>query len=148
MLVCNGKLQDLASKFAKLNNSQLDDKKEPQIIICSNIPSFAIDCCDNLGLTPPTNANTQIITNIITRHILERVLKCQKSQNDNIVLLCTRKVFKKSILSKAYGCVQFHYTASSSEDWNTLLEYRWNAFEKSERENNKTMCNILYNKDE
>ncbi|RIB25756.1 hypothetical protein C2G38_2138625 [Gigaspora rosea] len=238
-LVSNGNLRDLASKFAELNNSHLDDKKEARIIIRSDVPSFAIDCCDNPGLTP-TNANTQKITDNITRRTLEKVLERQKSQNDSIVLLCISAKFLENLswprhmdliekingenliilvtridqinvsgisqeirgrilsggdfrsqgtsnnnASKSKGkksnnnssnsepliCnswnvlefirskieqqayphnfpkgVQFHYTASSSEDWNVLLEDGWNAFEKSERENNEAMYETLHNK--
>ncbi|CAG8790345.1 20483_t:CDS:1, partial [Racocetra persica] len=86
-LVHNGTLQDLTTEFTTLNASNLDDKKDARIIIHSNIPSFAIDCCDNPGLTP-TNANVQMITDSITRRTLEKVLERQKSQNDSIVLLC------------------------------------------------------------
>ncbi|CAG8757457.1 12639_t:CDS:1, partial [Dentiscutata heterogama] len=241
VLFRNGNLRDLTSEFTKLNNSRLDDTKEARIVIRSNVPSFAIDCCDNPGLTP-TNAETQKITDNITRHTLKKVLERQKSQNDSIVLLCISAKFlenlswprhmdliekingenliilvtrmdqinvsgiaqeirdrklsggdfgsqgtnnnnsnkskgKKSnnnlsnsepircsswnilefirskIEQQANSCsfpdgVQFHYTASSSENWETLLKHGWNAFEESERENNEKMCEILCDKDE
>ncbi|CAG8780381.1 43656_t:CDS:2, partial [Gigaspora margarita] len=208
-LVSNSNLQDLTSKFTKIDNSHLDNKKEARIIICSNILSFAIDCCDNPGLIP-TNISTQKNTNNIICRTLEKVLERQKLQNDSIVLLCILAKFLENLSwprqmdliekingenliilvtrmdqinvskisqeiknSEPFSCnswnvlkfirskieqqahphhfpkgVQFHYTASSSENWNILLEYRWNAFEKSERKNNETMCNILCNKDE
>ncbi|CAG8608210.1 11407_t:CDS:2 [Dentiscutata erythropus] len=240
VLFRNGNLQDLTSEFTRLNNSSLDDKKEARIIIRSNVPSFAIDCCDNPGLTPK-NIETQKITDNITRHTLEKVLERQKSQNDSIVLLCISAKFIENLswtrhielIEKINGenliilvtrmdqinvsgiaqeirdriltggdfvrpgkidnnsnkskgkksnnnltnsepirCsswnilefirskieqlaernfsngVQFHYTASSSENWETLLEHGWKKFEESERKNNKDMIEILCDKDE
>ncbi|CAG8636540.1 5221_t:CDS:1 [Ambispora leptoticha] len=83
----DGTLQDLTREFTKLNKERMDDKKDARIIIHSNIPSFAIDCCDNPGLTP-TSAETQKITDNITRRTLEMVLERQKSKNDSVVVLC------------------------------------------------------------
>ncbi|CAG8604596.1 1533_t:CDS:1 [Diversispora eburnea] len=86
-LVKDGTLQDLTNKFTKLNEKHMDDVKDARIVIHSNIPSFAIDCCDNPGLTP-VNAEIQKTTDGITRRTLEKVLERQKLQNDSIVVLC------------------------------------------------------------
>ncbi|CAG8551267.1 31866_t:CDS:2 [Racocetra persica] len=90
-LLHGGNLQALSEKFIRLNNS-MDDTVEARIIIRSDIPSFAIDCCDNPGLTP-VNETIQKITDNITRKTLERVLERQKSKNDSIVLLCVSALF-------------------------------------------------------
>ncbi|RHZ44649.1 hypothetical protein Glove_714g30 [Diversispora epigaea] len=86
-LVRDGTLQDLTTEFTKLNERHIEDTKDARIIIHSNIPSFAIDCCDNPGLTP-TNPEIQKTTDNITRRTLEKVLERQESQNDSVVLLC------------------------------------------------------------
>ncbi|CAG8478159.1 12758_t:CDS:2, partial [Racocetra persica] len=90
-LLHGGTLQELTEKFTRINNN-MDDTVEARIIIHSDIPSFAIDCCDNPGLTP-INERTQTITDNITRHTLERVLERQKSNNDSIVVLCVSSLF-------------------------------------------------------
>ncbi|CAG8696826.1 15626_t:CDS:1, partial [Acaulospora colombiana] len=85
--VRDGTLQELTREFTKLNKDRMDDRKDAKIVIHSNIPSFAIDCCDNPGLTP-TNAETQRVTDNITRRTLDTVLNRQRSQNDSVVVLC------------------------------------------------------------
>ncbi|CAG8603924.1 14930_t:CDS:2 [Racocetra fulgida] len=90
-LLHGGNLQRLSEQFTRINNS-MDDTVEARIIIRSDIPSFAIDCCDNPGLTP-INETIQKITDNITRKTLERVLERQKSKNDSIVLLCVSALF-------------------------------------------------------
>ncbi|CAG8779634.1 2792_t:CDS:1, partial [Cetraspora pellucida] len=90
-LVRGGTLQELTERFTRINNN-MDDTVEARIIIHSDIPSFAIDCCDNPGLTP-INERTQTITDNITRRTLERVLERQKSNNDSIVVLCVSALF-------------------------------------------------------
>ncbi|KAF0546048.1 hypothetical protein F8M41_001722 [Gigaspora margarita] len=73
----------------------------------------------------------------------------EKINGENLIILVTRMdQINVSGISQEIKSAQIHYTASSSENWNILLEYGWNAFEKSERKNNETMCNILCNKDE
>ncbi|CAG8678329.1 36706_t:CDS:1, partial [Gigaspora margarita] len=91
-LVRGGTLQALTEKFARINSSNLNDTVEARIIIRSDIPSFAIDCCDNPGLTP-INERMQKITDNITRQTLERVLERQKSKNDSVVVLCVSALF-------------------------------------------------------
>ncbi|CAG8586408.1 15452_t:CDS:1 [Cetraspora pellucida] len=86
-LLHNRSLQDLTIEFTKLNANNMDDKRDARIIIHSNIPSFAIDCCDNPGLTP-TNQDIENITDSITKRTLNKVIERQKLQNDSIVLLC------------------------------------------------------------
>ncbi|CAG8702843.1 14512_t:CDS:1 [Cetraspora pellucida] len=90
-LLRGGNLQALSEKFTRINNT-MDDTTEARIIIRSDIPSFAIDCCDNPGLTP-INETIQKITDNITRRTLERVLERQKSKNDSIVVLCVSALF-------------------------------------------------------
>ncbi|RIB08936.1 hypothetical protein C2G38_2251689 [Gigaspora rosea] len=91
-LVHGGTLQELTERFARINNSNMDDTVEARIVIRSDIPSFAIDCCDNPGLTP-INERMQRITDNITRQTLERVLERQKSKNDSVVVLCVSALF-------------------------------------------------------
>ncbi|KAF0475615.1 hypothetical protein F8M41_024593 [Gigaspora margarita] len=91
-LVRGGTLQALTEKFARINSSNLNDTVEARIVIRSDIPSFAIDCCDNPGLTP-INERMQKITDNITRQTLERVLERQKSKNDSVVVLCVSALF-------------------------------------------------------
>ncbi|CAG8716643.1 26586_t:CDS:2 [Dentiscutata erythropus] len=79
-------------EHAEYDFNNMDDTMEARIIIRSDIPSFAIDCCDNPGLTP-VNERTQRITDNITRRTLERVLERQNSRNDSIVVLCISALF-------------------------------------------------------